>query len=82
MTYDRWKGRSDLDDWAARNHEEPRPLHCPACLTGSMSPGHTDREIRELGVALNWDDYAVCAQCYEILRAYRAIVRKPAKVEG
>lgn len=49
---------------------------CPFCYAELDSPMHTDDEIRALGIALEWDDLAVCAACYHVLRTYREIVRK------
>ena len=51
-------------------------MHCPACGNGTLALLHSDKEIRALGEALQWEAKAVCEDCYAILRAYRDIVIK------
>ena len=54
----------------------PDDRTCPFCYSELTGPMHTDKEIRELGIALEWPDLAVCEACYHVLRTYREIVRK------
>ena len=48
-------------------------IKCPMCRTENSAPLHTDREIRQLGDNLEWDENAVCGSCYIVLRTYRTI---------
>lgn len=52
--------------------------NCPICKQELTTPAHTDSEIRELGVDLNWDNLSVCEDCYNVLRSYREIVNADA----
>jgi hypothetical protein len=47
---------------------------CPICHGEVRGPLHTDKEVRQLGLALEWRDLGVCQNCYAVLRAYRAVL--------
>jgi hypothetical protein len=57
-------------------------VRCPACskkikwngLKTDPYPVHTDKYIRALANELGWQEFAVCAQCYENLRTYNELV--------
>lgn len=57
------QGQEYLKNWFKQHTQQK----CECCHHRTSNPKHTDRMIRELGIAMGWKDLAVCEKCYEIL---------------